>query len=307
MQIFAYFLYFLEKFEEKVYYLSMDKNLTKAQLVERSLMKRFRKEIWTKFILALKRYNLVEEGDKIAVCVSGGKDSMLLSKLMQILKKISEVNFEVIYLCMNPGYNEKNLNQIKENAKLLEIPLEIFESNIFDSVFHIEKSPCYLCARMRRGYLYSEAQKRGCNKIALAHHFNDVIETTLMGMLYGAQLQAMPPKLNSKNFEGVSLIRPLYCVREEDILAWKKYNDLTFLQCACRFTENLDEEEISPSARLNVKNIIKDLKTKIPDVENHIFKSIHNCQIDTMVGVKYHDVDYDFNELFESDVKKKKV
>ena len=279
----------------------MNKELTKAQLVERSLMKRFRKSIWTKFILALKRYKLVEEGDKIAVCVSGGKDSMLLAKLMQQLKKISEVNFEVVYICMNPGYNEKNLKQIENNAKMLEIPLYIFESNIFDSVVNIEKSPCYLCARMRRGYLYNEAQKLGCNKIALAHHFNDVIETTLMGMFYGAQLQAMPPKLRSKNFEGMELIRPLYYVEEKDILAWKEYNDLRFLQCACRFTEKAEiEDEISPSARLNIKNLIKELKMKIPDIENHIFKSIHNCNVDNMVGWKYKGKNYDFNEVYEN-------
>ena len=279
----------------------MNKELTKAQLVERSLMKRFRKSIWTKFILALKRYKLVEEGDKIAVCVSGGKDSMLLAKLMQQLKKISEVNFEVVYICMNPGYNEKNLKQIENNAKMLEIPLHIFESNIFDSVVNIEKSPCYLCARMRRGYLYNEAQKLGCNKIALAHHFNDVIETTLMGMFYGAQLQAMPQKLRSKNFEGMELIRPLYYVEEKDILAWKEYNDLRFLQCACRFTEKAEiEDEISPSARLNIKNLIKELKMKIPDIENHIFKSIHNCNVDTMVGWKYKGKNYDFNEVYEN-------
>ena len=279
----------------------MNKELTKAQLVERSLMKRFRKSIWTKFILALKRYKLVEEGDKIAVCVSGGKDSMLLAKLMQQLKKISEVNFEVVYICMNPGYNKKNLKQIENNAKMLEIPLYIFESNIFDSVVNIEKSPCYLCARMRRGYLYNEAQKLGCNKIALAHHFNDVIETTLMGMFYGAQLQAMPPKLRSKNFEGMELIRPLYYVEEKDILAWKEYNDLRFLQCACRFTEKAEiEDEISPSARLNIKNLIKELKMKIPDIENHIFKSIHNCNVDTMVGWKYKGKNYDFNEVYEN-------
>ena len=265
-------------------------------------MKRFRKEIWTKFILALKRYKLVEEGDKIAVCVSGGKDSMLLAKLMQLLKKISEVNFDVVYLCMNPGYNEKNLKQILGNAKALEIPLEIFASDIFDSVVNIEKSPCYLCARMRRGHLYSEAQKRGCNKIALAHHFNDVIETTLMGMFYGAQLQAMPPKLHSKNFPDMQLIRPLYYVEEKDILAWKDYNELKFLQCACRFTEMAQiEDEISPSARLNIKNLIKELKEKIPNLENHIFKSIHNCNVDTMVGLKYHGKNYDFNELFENE------
>ena len=275
--------------------------LTKNEIVERSLMKKFRKEIWTKFVLALKRYNLVEEGDKIAVCVSGGKDSILLAKLMSLLKRFSEVNFDVVYLSMNPGYSEKNLKQIKENTTLLDIPLHIFESDIFDSVKNVEKSPCYLCARMRRGYLYNEAQKLGCNKIALAHHFNDVIETTLVGMFYGAQIQAMPPKLRSKNFEGMQLIRPLYFIEEKDILAWKEYNNLKFLQCACHFTENLGEDEISPSARLNVKNLIKELKEKIPDLENHIFKSIHNCNVDTMVGIKYKGKTYSFNEIFDNE------
>lgn len=275
--------------------------LTKNEIAERSLMKKFRKEIWTKFVLALKRYNLVEEGDKIAVCVSGGKDSMLLAKLMSLLKRFSEVNFDVVYLSMNPGYSEKNLKQIKENATLLDIPLHIFESDIFDSVKNVEKSPCYLCARMRRGYLYNEAQKLGCNKIALAHHFNDVIETTLVGMFYGAQIQAMPPKLRSKNFDGMQLIRPLYFIEEKDILAWKEYNNLKFLQCACHFTENLGEDEISPSARLNVKNLIKELSEKIPDLENHIFKSIHNCNVDTMVGIKYKGKTYSFNEIFDNE------
>lgn len=277
------------------------KELTKAQQIERSLMKRFRKEIWTKFVLALKRYNLVEEGDKIAVCISGGKDSMLLAKLMQLLHRFSEVKFDLVYLCMDPGYNPKNRNQIEENAKLLEIPITFFETDIFDSVVNIEQSPCYLCARMRRGHLYSQAQKLGCNKIALGHHFSDVIETTLMGMLYGAQIQAMPPKLCSKNFEGMQLIRPLYCINEDDILSWQHYNDLKFLQCACRFTERFAiEDEIAPSARLETKKLIKQLKTSIPEVESHIFKSIHNVQLDTLVGIKYQENDYDFEDLFKS-------
>ena len=282
------------------------KELTKAQSVEQSINKRFRKGIWSKFILALKRYELIQEGDKIAVCISGGKDSMLLAKLMQMLQRISEVKFDLIFLCMDPGYNAENRKQIETNAKMLEIPLDIFETNIFDSVVNIEKSPCYLCARMRRGYLYNEAQKRGCNKIALAHHYSDVIETTLMGMLYGAQIQAMLPKLRSQNFEGMQLIRPLYCVHEDDIIAWKNYNDLKFLQCACRFTENchLSEYEISPSARLEVKNLIKQLKKQIPEVENHIFKSIHNVNIETLVGLKYHGKVYDFNEIYNGDGKK---
>lgn len=280
------------------------KTLTKAQEVERSLMKRFRKSIWTKFVLALKRYNLVEDGDRIAVCISGGKDSMLLAKLMQMLQKFSETKFELVFLCMDPGYAAANRELIEENAKNLEIPLSIFESNIFDTVYKMDGSPCYICARMRRGYLYSEAQKRGCNKIALAHHFSDVIETTLMGMLYGAQIQTMPPKLCSKNFEGMTLIRPLYCVHENDILAWRDYNDLTFLNCACRFTENCTINE-DGSARLEVKKLIKDLAKKIPDVEDHIFKSVHNVQLDTLLGVKYDGKYFDFNTLFEESKQKK--
>lgn len=280
------------------------KELTYSQKVEQSINKRFRKGIWTKFVLALKRYNLVEDGDKIAVCISGGKDSMLLAKLMQMLKKISETKFDLVFLCMDPGYNKENRKQIEENAKKLEIPIEIFETNIFDSVVNIEKSPCYLCARMRRGHLYNEAKKRGCNKIALGHHYSDVIETTLMGMLYGAQLQAMLPKLHSQNFEGMELIRPLYCVHEDDIIAWKNYNNLTFLQCACRFTEmcTINEEE-NISARKEVKKLIKQLKEKIPEVENHIFKSVHNVNVSTFVGLKVNDQLLDFNDLHEGKVK----
>lgn len=283
------------------------KELSRVQMIERSLMKKFRKEIWTKFILALKRYNLVEDGDRIAVCVSGGKDSFLLAKLMQMLQKFSETKFELIFLCMDPGYSPENRQKIEQNAQLLEIPLQIFETNIFDSVVNVQKNPCYLCARMRRGYLYSEAQKRGCNKIALAHHFSDVIETTLMGMLYGAQIQAMPPKLVSKNFDGMTLIRPLFCVHLKDIIAWTKYNDLQFINCACRFTESCSSGgKESESARLQTRLLIEQLSKQIPEVEEHIFKSIHNVQLDTLLGVKYEDEDFDFNQLFQERNKKKK-
>ena len=280
------------------------KELSRAQILERSITKRFKSTIWTKFITALKQYELVNDGDKIAVCISGGKDSWLMALLFKMLKKYSETKFEVVYLCMNPGYAETNLKQIQENAMLFDIDLQIFETDIFDSVVNIEKSPCYLCARMRRGHLYNEAKKRGCNKIALGHHFSDVIETTLMGMLYGAQLQAMPPKLKSQNFEGMELIRPLYCVNEKDIISWKEVNGLKFLQCACRFTENcnLSEEEISPSARLETKKLIKELSKSIPDVEMHIFRSIHNVNLDTFVGYKHNGTEYSFLEKFEKDV-----
>lgn len=267
-------------------------------------MKRFREEIWTKFILALKRYNLVEDGDRIAVCVSGGKDSFLLAVLMQQLQKFSDTKFELVFLCMDPGYSPKIRQKIEENAQILEIPLQIFETDIFSSVADVEKSPCYLCARMRRGHLYSAAKARGCNKIALAHHFSDVIETTLMGILYGAQIQAMPPKLQSKNFEGMTLIRPLYCVHLDDILAWKNYNGLEFINCACHFTEKLAQGEDVESARMQTRALIKQLKEKIPDVEDHIFKSIHNVQLDTVLGVKYLGENYDFNTLYAQKNKK---
>lgn len=277
-----------------------EKVFTKAQEAERSVMKRFKKTIWSKFILALKSYKLVNDGDKIAVCISGGKDSMLLAVLMKMLKKYSDTSFEVCYLAMDPGYNEKNRKNLEDNARALDIPLEFFETNIFDTVSEIGGAPCYLCARMRRGYLYNEAKRRGCNKIALGHHMSDVIETTVMGMLYGAQLQAMPPKLWSKNFEGMQLIRPLYCVNEDDIIAWRDANNLSFLNCACRFTEMLStEDEDTFSARKETKNLIKSLKKDIPEVEHHIFKSIHNLNLDTFVGYKKDEVEYDFNKIFE--------
>lgn len=275
------------------------KELSFSQSVERSISKKFRKQIWTKFVLALKRYNLVEENDKIAVCISGGKDSMLLALLMKMLKQYSDVKFDLVFLSMDPGYAQANRELLQENANKLEIPLKIFETNIFDTVFKMDGSPCYVCARMRRGYLYSEAKKLGCNKIALAHHFSDVIETTLMSMFYGAQLQAMPPKLKSKNFEGMELIRPLYCVHEDDIIAWKNYNGLTFLNCACRFTENCQINGDNKSARKNTKQLIKNLSKSIPDIEEHIFNSIHNVNIDTFCGLKFLDKNYDFNEFYK--------
>ena len=211
----------------------MERQMEPCQLIERSIIKKYRKELWTPFIVAVKRYELVQARDKIAVCISGGKDSMLMAKLMQELQRHSDVPFELVFLVMDPGYNEINRQKIESNAALLNIPITIFETDVFAVANNSDKSPCYLCARMRRGYLYKKAQELGCNKIALGHHFNDVIETTVMSMFYGSQLQAMPPKLHSTNFPGMVLIRPLYCVREEDIIAWKRYNDLEFIQCAC--------------------------------------------------------------------------
>ena len=249
---------------------------------ERSIQKKYVKSIWNPFTGAVKRYELIRPGDKIAACVSGGKDSFLAAKLLQMLQRHSDIPFGLTFLCMDPGYTPEARRSILENAARLELPLEFFEANIFDYVAKQGGSPCYLCARMRRGHLYKQAQLRGCNKIALGHHFNDVIETTLMGMLYGAQIQTMPPKLRSRNFEGMELIRPLYCVHEEDILAWQRYNELEFIRCACRLTQSPGAER--PSKRAEVKALIAQLKQTHPDVEKCIFQSTHNVRLDTMVG-----------------------
>lgn len=274
----------------------MSRELKPYQLIERSIVKKYRSELWAPFIEAVKRYKLISEGDRIAVCISGGKDSMLMAKLMQMLQRFSEVPFELIYLVMDPGYNPANRRKIEDNAELLNIPIEIFESNIFAVADRVEESPCYLCARMRRGYLYNNAKIRGCNKIALGHHMNDVIETTLLGMLYSSQLQGMMPKLRSRNFEGMELIRPLYCIREEDIIAWKRYNGLEFLQCACRFTERIHKsgDGVGDSKRQEVKALIKSLKKDNPNVEKSIFNSIHAVCTETFPGLKYGGGEHSF-------------
>ncbi len=279
----------------------MSRELEKYELVERSIIKKYRKEIWNPFIIAVKNYKLVNAGDKIAVCISGGKDSMLMAKLLQELQKYSEVPFELVYLVMDPGYNEINRQKIENNAELLHIPITVFETNIFDVANKTDKSPCYLCARMRRGHLYKKAQDLGCNKIALGHHFNDVIETTLIGMFYGSQLQSMPPKLHSTNFEGMELIRPMYCIHEESILAWKRYNDLEFIQCACRFTENctMCDNGGGGSKRQEIKTLIRRLKRDNPNVEKSIFNSIHSVCLDTMVGYKTDGVYHSFLEKYD--------
>ena len=277
----------------------------KAADVEKSLRKKFKKSIWSKFTKAINTYELVKPGDKIAVCISGGKDSMLMAKLFQELKLHNKFPFEVKFVVMDPGYSPENRKVIEENARKLKVPVHIFESDIFESVYHIEKSPCYLCARMRRGYLYNFAKELGCNKIALGHHYDDVIETILMGMLYGAQIQTMMPKLHSTNFEGMELIRPLYMVREEDIKAWRDYNDLYFLQCACKFTEacaTSENNEENLSKRKEIKELIATLKKVNPYVEGNIFKSVENVNLDTVVayklkGMKHHFLDtYDLKE-----------
>lgn len=255
--------------------------------IEKSLVKKFHKSIWCRFIEGVKEYKLVNEGDKIAVCISGGKDSMLMAKCLEELKRHRKVNFELEYIVMDPGYNGENRKKIEENAKKLNIPIKVFETDIFNIVADIEKSPCYLCARMRRGYLYKQAQELGCNKIALGHHFDDVIETILMGMFYGGQFQTMMPKLHSTNFEGMELIRPMYMVRETDILAWCKYNNLDFIRCACRFTENCyipDEDEESGSKRREIKILLKKLRRKSPLIDKNIFRSIENVNLNTVIS-----------------------
>jgi tRNA(Ile)-lysidine synthase TilS/MesJ len=277
------------------------RELEKYELVERSIIKKYRKEIWNPFIIAVKNYELIKAGDKIAVCISGGKDSMLMAKLLQELHKYSEVPFELVYLVMDPGYNEINRQKIESNAQLLHIPITVFETNIFDVANKTDKSPCYLCARMRRGHLYKKAQDLGCNKIALGHHFNDVIETTLISMFYGSQLQSMPPKLHSTNFEGMELIRPMYCIHEEHILAWKRYNDLEFIQCACRFTENctMCDNGGGGSKRQEIKTLIRRLKRDNPNIEKSIFNSIHSVCLDTMVGYKTNGEKHSFLENYD--------
>lgn len=276
----------------------MGRELEKHELVERSIIKTYRKRIWNPFLIALKNYKLVNAGDKIAVCISGGKDSMLMAKLLQELHKYSEVPFELVYLVMDPGYNAENRKKIEENAKLLHIPITVFETDIFTVADKTEKSPCYLCARMRRGHLYKKAQDLGCNKIALGHHFNDVIETTLLGMFYGSQIQSMPPKLHSTNFEGMELIRPMYCIHEDAIIAWQKYNELEFIQCACRFTENC-ENGTGDSKRQEIKQLIKELKKTNPNIEKSIFNSIHSVCLDTMVGYKSNGVEHSFLDNYD--------
>ena len=280
----------------------MAKTLEKYQQIERSIITTYRKELWSPFVLAVKKYRLIEKGDKIAVCISGGKDSMLLAKLMQELQRHSEIPFELVFLVMNPGYNEANAKKIEENARLLHVPITVFESDVFAVSEAVnQQSPCYMCARMRRGHLYAKAKELGCNKIALGHHKSDVIETTVMGMLYGGQIQGMLPRIKSTNFEGMELIRPMYCILEADILRWKEYNGLDFIACACKFTQKTTgTDEDGFSARRRVKDWIAQLKQENDNVENNIFQSIHNVQLDTLVEYKQAGEKHSFLEQFES-------
>lgn len=266
--------------------------------IERSIIKKFRKEIWRMFVRGVQDYKMIKDGDKIAVCISGGKDSFLLAKCLEELKRHGDINFDIVYLTMNPGYNQKNLDRLIENSKILNIPLEIFETNIFNVVSNMTNSPCYICARMRRGHLYAKAKELGCNKIALGHHFDDVIETILMGMLYGAQVQTMMPKLHSSNYEGMELIRPLYLVKEESIIAWSKYNDLHFLQCACHFTEQNKLENVS-SKRQEVKELIKSLRQKYEDIDINIFRSVEDINLNTIIGYHNDNIKYNFLDDYE--------
>ena len=260
--------------------------MEKYKEIERSIIKKFRKDIWAKFVKAVIEYKLIEENDKIMVCISGGKDSFLLAKCMEEIKKHGKFDFDVHYVCMNPGYNEKNKELILSNAKTMNIDLEMFESDIFDIVKDVDRSPCYLCARMRRGCLYNKAKELGCNKIALDHHFDDVIETTLLSMFYGAELKTMMPKLHSENFEGLELIRPLYLVKEDDIISWSKYNGLKFLNCACRFTEENYTKDETNSKRLAMKRLIKELKKDNPNIDYNVFKALDNINMNCVLGWK---------------------
>lgn len=277
------------------------KEIDRNREIEKSIQKKFHKQLFTPFAKAINRYELLQPGDKVAVCISGGKDSMLLAKLFQELKRHRKFDFSLEFLAMDPGYRLENRNRIEENARLMNIPVTIFESNIFDAVYEIEKSPCYLCARMRRGYLYHHARELGCNKIALGHHYDDVIETILMGMLYGGQVQTMMPKLHSTNFQGMELIRPMYLIREESIKKWRDYNELEFLQCACHFTDENQHcraDGSSDSKRMEIKELIAKLKEINPFVESNIFKSVENVNLSTIIAYKKDGVKHEFLETY---------
>lgn len=261
--------------------------MEKYKEIEKSIIKKYRKEIWSKFIEAVKTYELIQDNDKIMVCISGGKDSFLLAKCIQELKRHGKINFEARYVVMDPGYNEYNRKYIEDNARILNIPIEIFESDIFDVVSTIDsKSPCYLCAKMRRGYLYNKAKEIGCNKIALGHHFDDVIETTLLSMFYGAEIKTMMPKLHSDNYEGLELIRPLYLVKEGSIISWRNYNELTFINCACRFTEGCSLINDGTSKRKEMKELVKKMRQINREIDHNIFKSMDNVNLNCVLGTK---------------------
>ena len=275
--------------------------------IERSIIKKYRKLIWRLFVRGVEEYKLIKDGDKIAVCISGGKDSFLLAKCLQELKRHGKIKFDLEFIVMNPGYKELNLERIKENASILNIPVKIFDSDIFAVVDKIaQKNPCYMCARMRRGYLYNKAKELGCNKIALGHHYDDVIETILLSMIYGAEIKTMMPKLHSTNFEGMELIRPLYLVKEEDILSWSRFNELTFIDCACRFTEKNKMSEEN-SKRLEMKKLIKHFRKINENIDQNIFKSVENVNIDAIVGYKYKNQKYSFLDNYDEEGQYEKI
>ena len=277
----------------------MARTLTDLQMIERSIIKTYRTRLWSPFLDAITKYDLLQENDHIAVCISGGKDSMLMAKLFQLLQKHSDFPFELTFLVMDPGYNEKNRSQIEENAKRLEIPITIFETSIFEIANKEEKSPCYLCARMRRGHLYNKAKELGCNKIALGHHLNDVIETTIMSMFYSSKLETIVPKIHSENFEGMELIRPMYRIKEASIIDWCKLNNLEFIQCACRFTENVENDPHTSSKRKEIKELIKKLKKENPNIEDNIFRALHQVHIETFPGYKKDGIIFDFHDIYQ--------
>lgn len=276
--------------------------MEKYQEIERSIIKKYRREIWKRFISAVIRYKLINEGDKIAVCISGGKDSMLMAKCMQELQKHGLFHFDLEFLVMDPGYNKINRQTIINNAELLNIPINVFETDIFDIVATVDKSPCYLCARMRRGYLYSRAKALGCNKIALGHHFDDVVETILMSMLYNGEIKTMMPKLHSTNFEGMELIRPMYMVKEADIIAWARYNGLQFIQCACRLTENcVLGDSGGTSKRQEMKALIKKFRQTNPNIDQNIFNSVENVNLNTIIGYRKDGNYHSFLDIYQGD------
>lgn len=282
--------------------------MERSEEITKSITKRFRKEIWKMFVKGISEYEMIKDGDKIAVCISGGKDSMLMAKCFQEIQKHQKMNFELEFIVMNPGYNEVNKQKIIDNAKLLNIPITMFETDIFSRVVNIENNPCYLCARMRRGYLYEKAKELGCNKIALGHHFNDVIETILMGMFYGSQMQTMMPKVCSTSHPGMELIRPLYFVKEDDIIAWSKYNDLEFIQCACKFTEKyaLSQNPGEVSKREEMKNLIKEMKKGYDKIDINIFNSVQNVNLDTIISYRRGDEFHHFLDDYDAKLEEKK-
>lgn len=278
----------------------MAKELTRVEQIERSIIKTYKTDLWAPFLTSINRYELIQPNDRIAVCISGGKDSFCMAKMFQILSKHTEIPFETEFLVMDPGYSEANRKKIEENAEILGIPIRIFETNIFAVADHESKSPCYLCARMRRGHLYNQAKLLGCNKIALGHHLNDVIETTVMAMFYSSKLETIIPKAHSENFPGMELIRPMYCVKENAVIRWAVSNQLEFLQCACRFTENNADLHESTSKRKEVKELIRQLKKTNPEIEDNIFRSLHRVQIETFPGYKADGAMHSFLENYES-------